>query len=102
MRADSRQTSIGLCRITQIRSNGELDMRSMTRMLAAAIITLSVCFAGCHKGGSEAKQVTPEEAKKNAELEKTAPHLAPTVLGSVERINLAITAATNGYKEHKW
>jgi hypothetical protein len=77
-------------------------MRSMTGKLAAALIILSIGFAGCHKGGSEVKQLTPEEAKKNAELEKTAPHLAPTALGSVERINLAISAAANGYREHKW
>lgn len=77
-------------------------MRSMTRKVATAIIILSLGFAGCHKGGSEAKQVTPEEAKKNAELEKTAPHLAPTALGSIERLNLAVSGAMNAYREHKW
>jgi hypothetical protein len=74
----------------------------MTKGIAAAIITLSICFAGCHRGGSEAKQVTPEEAKKNAEIEKTQPHLAPTALGSVERISLAVSGAMNAYREHKW
>ncbi|HYJ47480.1 MAG TPA: hypothetical protein VEV81_12780 [Pyrinomonadaceae bacterium] len=77
-------------------------MSKTTKLFAAAILILSLIFAGCHKGGSEAKQLTPEEAKKNAELEKTAPHLAQTALGSVERINLSVSAATNAYREHKW
>ena len=77
-------------------------MSTTTKTFAAAIIILSIIFAGCHKGGSEAKQVTPEEAKKNAELEKTAPHLAPTVVGSIERIGLDVSGATNAYREHKW
>ena len=67
-------------------------MRSSTKGITAAIIILSIFFAGCHRGGSETKQVTPEEAKKNAEIEKTQPHLAPTALGSVERISLAVEA----------
>lgn len=77
-------------------------MRRMNTRIAAAIIILSLSFVGCHKGGSEVKQVTPEEAKNNAEMEKTQPHLAPTALGSVERINLAISGASNAYREHKW
>ncbi|HKP13170.1 MAG TPA: hypothetical protein VJZ91_13715 [Blastocatellia bacterium] len=78
-------------------------MRRTKTTLATAIIFLcSLTFAACHKGGSEAKQVTPEEAKKNAELEKTQPHLAPTVVGSVERINLAVSGSMSAYREHKW
>lgn len=77
-------------------------MSRMTRTVAIAIILSSMLFAACHKGGSDTKSVSPEEAKKNAELEKTAPHMAPTLLGDVERINLAITGAMNAYREHKW
>ncbi|HJQ26602.1 MAG TPA: hypothetical protein VKA60_21985 [Blastocatellia bacterium] len=74
----------------------------MTRAFAIVIILSSALFAACHKGGSDVKQVTPEEAKKNAELEKTAPHLAPTVYGDVERINMAINGAMDAYRQHKW
>lgn len=77
-------------------------MSTTTKMLAAAIIIISVICAGCHKGGSEAKQLSPEETKKNAELERTQPHLAQTALGSVERISLAVSSASNAYREHKW
>jgi hypothetical protein len=73
-----------------------------TRATAILFFLCSLTFAACHRGGSEAKQVTPEEAKKNAELEKTQPHLAPTVVGSVERINLAISGSMGAYREHKW
>jgi hypothetical protein len=77
-------------------------MNRMTRTLAIAIILSSLSFAACHRGGSEIKQVTPEEAKKNAELEKVAPHLAPTIKGAVERIGLAVEGATDSYRQHKW
>jgi predicted nucleic acid-binding Zn-ribbon protein len=74
----------------------------MTRTLVIAIILSSLSFAACHRGGSEIKQVTPEQAKKNAELEKVAPHLAPTLKGAVERIGLAVEGATDSYRQHKW
>ena len=74
----------------------------MTRTLAIAIIFISLIGAACHKGGSEIKQVSPEEAKKNAELEKTAPHLAPTVVGTAERINLALTGSMDAFRQRKW
>ncbi len=74
----------------------------MTRTLAIAIIFISLMAAACHKGGSEIKQVSPEEAKKNAELEKTAPHLAPTAIGAAERINLALTGSMDAYRQRKW
>jgi hypothetical protein len=77
-------------------------MNRMTKRLMIAILSFSLGFAACHKGGSEIKPVSPEEAKKNAELEKTAPHLAPTVLGTVERINLAVSGSIDSYKQHKW
>ena len=74
----------------------------MIRVLAIAIILSSLFFAGCARGGSEGKQPTPEEAKKNAELEKTAPFAAPTLRGDVERINLAITDSLDSLKQQKW
>lgn len=78
-------------------------MKRTTTTLATAIIFIfSLTFAACHRGGSETKQVTPEEAKKNAELERTHPHLAPTTVGSIERINLAVSSSMNSYREHKW
>ncbi|MEN3333801.1 MAG: hypothetical protein V7641_3166 [Blastocatellia bacterium] len=77
-------------------------MNRMTRALVIAIILSSLSFAACHKGGSEIKQVTPEQAKKNAELEKTAPHLAPTLRGDVERLGLAVEGAMDSYRQHKW
>ena len=77
-------------------------MNRMIRMLGIAIILSSLGFAACHKGGSEIKQVTPEQAKKNAELEKTAPHLAQTLRGAVERLGLAVEGATDSYRQHKW
>ena len=48
------------------------------------------------------KKGSPEEAKKNAELEKIAPHMAPTIYGDVERINLAVSGAMDAYRQHKW
>ena len=77
-------------------------MNRMTRTLVIAIILSSLSFAACHKGGSEIKQVTPEQAKRNAELEKVAPHLAPTLRGAVERLGLAVEGATDSYHQHKW
>jgi uncharacterized membrane protein YqiK len=77
-------------------------MSRMTRTLAIAIIFISLIGAACHKGGSEIKQVSPEEAKKNAELEKAAPHLAPTVVGTAERINLAISGSMEAYRQRRW
>jgi preprotein translocase subunit SecD len=74
----------------------------MTRTLAIAIILSSLNFIACHKGGSEIKQVTPEEAKKNAELEKVAPHLAQTPRGAVERIGLAVEGSMDSYRHQKW
>jgi hypothetical protein len=74
----------------------------MTKRLMIAIIIFSLGFAACHRGGSEIKQASPEEAKKNAELEKTAPHLAQTALGTVERINLAVSSSIDAYRQHKW
>jgi preprotein translocase subunit SecD len=83
-------------------NDGENEMNRMTRTLAVAIMLSSLSFAACHKGGSEVKQVTPEEAKKNAELEQTAPQIAPTVVGDVERINLAVSGSMDSYRQHKW
>ena len=77
-------------------------MKRMNRRVVIAIILSSLIFAACHKGGSEVKPGSPEEARKNAELEKTAPHLAPTVVGDVERINLAVSGAMDAYRQHKW
>jgi len=77
-------------------------MNRMTRTLVIAIILSSLSFAACHKGGSEIKQVTPEQAKKNAELEKVAPHLAQTTRGAAERIGLAVEGATDSYRHQKW
>jgi preprotein translocase subunit SecD len=77
-------------------------MNRITRTLAIAIILSSLSFTACHKGGSEIKQITPEEAKKNAEIEKVAPHLAQTTRGAVERIGLAIDGATDSYHHQKW
>ncbi|MFL6274497.1 MAG: hypothetical protein ACJ74G_04735 [Blastocatellia bacterium] len=77
-------------------------MSRITRAVAIAIILSSLIFAACHKGGSDPGKANPEEAKKNAELEKTAPHLAQTTVGDIERINLAISGAMEGYRQHKW
>src|SRR5947199_418106 len=85
-----------------ILSTGEHEMTRMTRALVIAIILSSTLFAACHKGGSDVKKGSPEEAKKNAELEKIAPHMAPTIYGDVERINLAVSGAMEAYRQHKW
>ena len=77
-------------------------MTRMTRAVVIAIILSSTLFAACHKGGSDVKKGSPEEAKKNAELEKIAPHMAPTIYGDVERINLAVSGAMEAYRQHKW
>ena len=77
-------------------------MSRITRAVAMAILLSSLIFAACHKGGSDPSKADPEAAKKNAELEKTAPHLAQTTVGDIERINLAISGAMEGYRQHKW
>lgn len=77
-------------------------MNRITRVVTIAILLSSLMFAACHKGGSDPSKANPEEAKKNAELEKTAPHLAQTTVGDIERINLAVSGALEGYRLHKW
>lgn len=77
-------------------------MNRTTGMLISLLILSSLSVAGCSKGGSEIKQVSPEEAKKNAELERTSPHAAPTVRGDIERINLAIQSSIDAYRHQKW
>lgn len=77
-------------------------MKRMSKVVIIGLILLSLSFAACSKGGSEVQQVSPEEAKKNAELERTAPHAAPTIRGSVERIHLAVSSAGDSYRYQKW
>lgn len=77
-------------------------MKRMSSILIGLILASSLSLAGCSKGGSEIKPVSPEEAKKNAELERTAPHKAPTLRGDVERINLAVQSSIESYRNQKW
>ena len=77
-------------------------MNRIARNIAGALILSSLVFNGCHKGAPAGGSTNSEEAKKNAELERTAPHMAQTVLGSAERINMAVGSAIDAHRQQNW
>ena len=67
-----------------------------------ALFVSSFFYMGCSKGSPQTENTNSEEAKKQAEVEVKAPHLAPTIKGDAERMGLAVQTALEALANDKW